>query len=227
MNKRDKFERWFVKPPKAQFEILLRLAKRGPITKWQLKKKWKKTDDSIAYSTVHGSIKALETAGRVKILREEKSQKGMSVKVYGLTLEGILWLSSRLALHLIIDQLAENYKDALPLIFGKWNHFKKFGVDDVAHLLMALTAEKLMFQYVFTYGEPNQMDLEEMFYFHFYDPRFFFNPEIASNQNWKKEKWREAILADLDLKELMEKICKRLENDMTKQIRSLKDYLGV
>lgn len=221
-NRKNKFKRWFVEPPKAQFKILLRLAQRGPMTKWQLKKKWKKYD-SMAYSTIHQAIKALEAVGWVKALdKKKKSEKGLLIKIYGLTLEGILWFSSRLALHRIIDQLAGNYKDALPLIFGKWSHFKKFGVNDVAEVLMVISAQRVMFEYVFTYGASIQMGLEEMFYFHFYDPRFF-RTEVATEQEWK-EKWRKAIHADVDLKELVEKICKGLEDDLTKQIQNIRSF---
>ena len=219
-NRKNKFERWFVEPPRAQFKILLRLAQRGPMTKWQLKKKWKRYD-SIAYSTVHETIKTLQAVGWVKALREEESEKGLLVKIYGLTLEGILWLLSRLAFP-IIDQLAGNYKDALPLIFGKWNHFKKFKVDNVAKVLIVISAQKVIYPYVLMYGKPTQIGLEEMFYLHFYDPRFFMS-EVATDQEWK-EKWRKAIHADVDLKELVEKICKRIEDDLTKQMENIRSF---
>ena len=221
-DRKNKFKRWFVEPPRAQFKIMLRLAQRGPMTKWQLKKKWKK-DNSMAYSTVHESIKTLEALGWVKgRIRKKKSEKKLTLKIYGLTLEGILWLSSRLELHPIINQLARNYKDALPLIFGKWSHFRKFGVDDVAKVTMAITVQRVIYRYVLTYGESSQVGLEEMLYLQFYDPRFF-TTEFATNQGWK-EKWREAILADVELKELMGKICKRLEDDLTRQIQNIRSF---
>ena len=57
----------------------------GPMTKWELKKK-----AEMEYSRVHEAVSLLERDGRVRVFDKVTSEKGLEMKVYGLTFKGVV-----------------------------------------------------------------------------------------------------------------------------------------
>ncbi len=66
-------------------KIIKTLATSGPATKWKLKER-----TQLDYSRIHEVIKRLESGGFVKVLKTTRSEKGLTIKVYSLTFQGIV-----------------------------------------------------------------------------------------------------------------------------------------
>jgi len=69
------------KNPKKVIEVL---AENGPLSKWQLKEKAK-----LEYPRVHEAVSKLENDGYVKVYDTMTSDKGLTMKIYGLTFRGV------------------------------------------------------------------------------------------------------------------------------------------
>lgn len=74
-----------------EWKVLLALAHDGPKTMYELKKIL-----GIAYPAVHKATKCLEQLKWIEIIRREKSEKNVTMMIYGLTKEGLLWMFSRI-----------------------------------------------------------------------------------------------------------------------------------
>lgn len=74
-----------------ELRVLLTLADNGPLTMYSIARMQK-----VAYSAIHKATKSLEKLNWVKIIREEKSKKQVTRKIYSLTREGLLWFLSRI-----------------------------------------------------------------------------------------------------------------------------------
>ena len=93
----------------------------------------------IHYSTVFRQLKKLEKKNLVKVVRTEEARKrGKDKKFFGLTLLG--WLTCYGQNILTIEHISNlivTFKEEIPLVLGKWDYFKKEGVEHIAekHLL--------------------------------------------------------------------------------------------
>jgi DNA-binding transcriptional ArsR family regulator len=116
-------------------KVLLFLAKNGEGSKWEISRGLKK-----AYSNVHSTIKELLDLGLIEVKRKRKSAKNpkMEVEYYRLTFSGLFaaLLQPKITWEDICE-IAERQAKMLPLIFGKWSHFRASGVPD-EYLLRAL-----------------------------------------------------------------------------------------
>lgn len=66
-------------------KIVQALAAFGPMNRWLLKEK-----TGLAYPRVYEGVTRLKNDGYVQIFREELSEKGMIIKIYGLSFKGAL-----------------------------------------------------------------------------------------------------------------------------------------
>jgi biotin operon repressor len=108
-------------------EILIFLATSEPKSKWQIMKELGKS-----YGNVHETIKILLQQGMVKIQDSQPSARNPKIEVesYGLTLHGLVVYLKSLKNWVILDAIADNCKDLLPLIFGKWRFLTDHGLKD-------------------------------------------------------------------------------------------------
>jgi DNA-binding Lrp family transcriptional regulator len=74
-----------------EWKILLALAYDGPQIMYEIAKK-----RGLKYPTVHRAIKGLRELDWLKVVKEQYSLKHVLTKTYGLTVEGLLWLLSRI-----------------------------------------------------------------------------------------------------------------------------------
>lgn len=119
----------------SQIKVLEGLARNGPMNTNKLRKKL-----GNAYSFVHGTLRELERRKIVTLLRKERTEKGTEAYIYDLALEGILLVLQREMQkaeldkwnHAFIGKIINRYSSTLPLVFGKWNHLEKMGVDEMA-----------------------------------------------------------------------------------------------
>ncbi|MEM2145456.1 MAG: hypothetical protein QXV37_02135 [Candidatus Jordarchaeaceae archaeon] len=81
----------------------------------------------VYYSTVERSLQRLERRMFIKKAKElTKSKKGPPQKLCTLTLLGLLYLLEfNKESWGYIEEIAAKHADKLPLIFGKWEHFKR------------------------------------------------------------------------------------------------------
>jgi hypothetical protein len=108
-------------------------------------------------------MKSFEDIQWVKHLRNELSEKNVPMKIYAPTARLLILTlcddffildEQKRKLWPHIDSIARNNKDALPLIFGKWDHFKKHGLRDYARERLELTILK-------AYSEPTVGSFEQ------------------------------------------------------------------
>jgi len=65
-------------------KVMMALAEHGPMNKWKIKEKV-----NLEYPRVHEAISKLENEGYVKVYDIETSDKGLNMKIYGLTFRGV------------------------------------------------------------------------------------------------------------------------------------------
>jgi len=75
----------------SEWKVLLAFAYNGPSSMYFIGKNY-----DMRYAAVLRATRKLEKMGWIKLLKEGKSQKNVTVKTYGLTLEGLLWFFSRI-----------------------------------------------------------------------------------------------------------------------------------
>lgn len=124
--------------PTNIYQIAKRFAERRVKGKISPRKLAKRTRE--LYSLVYYSIKDLESR-RIALPRgKKKTEKGTSATVYDLSLEGVLLLLQREMRYAetnkwnrkLIQEVVDKYSYLLPLVFGKWHHFKKMQVEKIA-----------------------------------------------------------------------------------------------
>jgi len=108
-------------------EFLLYLARNVESNKYDIHKKSGKS-----YSNVYNSIKYLLEKGLIEKTRSEPGKKNRNMKVdyYRLTDAGWMPISGYKPFWQHIDEIAERNESKLPLIFGKWDFFRKNAVLD-------------------------------------------------------------------------------------------------
>jgi len=115
-----------MRPLKAPGRIVEALLDQPWLNKYQIARKL-----GLSYSRTHEAIARLEKNGFLVSREIGKSKAGLPVKAYALSLAG---LSAALfydpARWKKIDEIAEKNKHLLPMIFGKWDLFKKHRCDE-------------------------------------------------------------------------------------------------
>jgi len=108
----------------TDYKILKILAVEGEYAQYDLDKRIER-----GYRTVLRRLKALTKDGLIRVVRTEKSKKGgMKKKILSLTETGLLFALANKDVWPNIDQVANNYQNVLPLIFGEWQFFLNNGL---------------------------------------------------------------------------------------------------
>lgn len=103
-------------------DILLYLASNPEANRWEIKNAINR-----AYSGIYRSIHKLLDFKQIKIKRERPGKRNFTINtpIYGLTKLGLYnsLLLKETWNH--IEEVASAHKDKLPLVFGKWDHYKE------------------------------------------------------------------------------------------------------
>jgi len=112
------------------------IALNGPINIYQIEKHTR-----LPHATVHKVVKKAYDENFLVVKTAKQFRTGLITKTYQLTFKGLLTLllDERIWEH--IDDIAERYRDVLPLVFGKWSFFKKQGL--LSEVLQRLKAAVL------------------------------------------------------------------------------------
>jgi hypothetical protein len=124
----------------APLRIMAKLATTDfsdKITKYNLHKKL-----GLSYARIHDAIEGrrrrdrsfpgLEKRGFVKHREIGKATTGLSKKAYKSTLKGLVYtLIEEPTLWKKIDLIAQKNQELLPCVFGKWEHFHKYGCEAI------------------------------------------------------------------------------------------------
>lgn len=110
--------------------ILELLTKEGPLNKYEIEKRL-----NIDHKTVYNIIKDLKDLGHIKVIRTEKSRVGLPIEFYDVNFLGLaaLFQGER---EVDMRHIAAKYRNFLPLVFGKWDHFVKLEAEEVAKDLL-------------------------------------------------------------------------------------------
>lgn len=206
----------------GQIQVLRGLAKEGPINTYRLAQKTGK-----AYSFVFNSLKELERRKMILIKRTDDTERGTKAKIYDMNLEGVLLILQREVSHEVkkrdhgfIRKIIESYSSFLPLVFGKWNYFKKTGLEKLFLLRLKITLDTHKYDHLrkgtgyFPWLEDKQQIVRFFYLFDFYR----FEDHFINDFNVKT--WLTALKEDKEIKDYMIRELKnerrRLEN---RQIR--------
>jgi len=117
-----------------QKDLLILLAQEGLKTRYDLFKRKRDGAEKrmMSSSTAHRVINDLKKAGLIEVKREEAFRiRGRKKKLYGLTFKGLLAALLQPKSWKDIDQIAKQQGKLLPLILGKWRHFRRSGVNEI------------------------------------------------------------------------------------------------
>lgn len=118
----------------SHLDILELLAKEGPLNKYEIEKKLK-AKAPADHKTIYNAMNDLKDLEHVTITKTETSRVDRPIEFYDLAFLGLVALfQSERAID--IPRIATKYRDFLPLVFGKWDHFVKLGVEEVAEDLL-------------------------------------------------------------------------------------------
>jgi len=163
-------------------ETLSLLACEGPKTRYDL---FKKTG-IMSSSTAHKIIGRLKNEF-IEVKREEPFRiREIVKKFYGLTFQGLIVALVQPENLKHMDQIARKHEELFPLLFGKWQHFKENGVEEIE----LTNVVKWLCQLALQKGAVSvEMVLQDFFIYVFNVTR----PE-------ERVRWLKAIHDDQDLK---------------------------
>ncbi|MEM2431790.1 MAG: hypothetical protein QXX94_07550 [Candidatus Bathyarchaeia archaeon] len=148
-------------------EVLRKLALEGLKTGYDLHSSKEKIMSS---STWHYLRNSLIKKGLIEIKKEETFEiRGRKRKFYGLTLLGLcVVLSEEMKKSLynhkeLLNKIAENWKDIVPSILGKWNIFVKNGLEREAtfSLLVSASLIKGVFDLLSTIKDQDEEEVRD------------------------------------------------------------------
>jgi len=146
-------------------QILLLLAKEGPLNKYHIWKGVAKHELGTE-PTILTTIKRLEYVRCIEVRRIEKNPRGPKPsKYYDLTLRGLTELVARLdrlklkppdvnSLH---RHLAEKYRDLIPDVFAIWPEMVEAGIEDLAQKRLRLFSIRFIREEQRMYGKPERL----------------------------------------------------------------------
>lgn len=199
----------------------------------------------VSYRTILRHIKELERRRLVKVARREPSQKGgKNRKIYTVTIPGLLrtiqLLDENKELNENIDEIAREYADRLPLIFGKWGHFTSHGFREEAifRLKFAASIDILRFEYdshsnfreyehrldgivthQFLFWKMKMLHLHEVPM----DPIFSYGDlEVVRQEFDDVERWFRMLMLDPDLSQAVEKQVAFLIREVEEYLKGLR-----
>jgi len=109
-------------------EVLKFLALEGPLNVYQIKQKLRLP----SYSTAHGAVKALEEDGLLKMQALEKTSKGVTAKVYGLTFSGLALAMMCEDVWKNLEKVVKAWNSLTPLPLSKFEYLAKCGLREDA-----------------------------------------------------------------------------------------------
>ena len=130
----------------SKIEVLLGFAREAPTNAYKVAKTTGK-----AYSFVFNTLKELERRKKVVFKGKQRTEKGTTANIYDLSLEGVL-LTLKTEMRLadtdewnrkFIRRIIEKYSPLLPLVFGKWDHLVKMGVEKPALIRLKIVVDNL------------------------------------------------------------------------------------
>lgn len=109
-------------------EVLIYLAEAGPSNIYQIQQRL----GLSSYSTAHTAVKALEKGGLIRIQALEKSMKGVTAKVYGLTFSGLIYALTHGDAWNNLGDIVKAWRPVMPLPMAKFEHFVDYGLKNEA-----------------------------------------------------------------------------------------------
>lgn len=123
-NMMERYTNTLAELPDRKKKVLLFFAEKGEANSYKVSE-----DCKMQYSTTHSSVKALEKEGFVRLKSEKINEKGVTAKVYTLTLKGLCKaFTVSDALWLKIDVIIDRWSGLLPVL-TKFSVFKKHGLE--------------------------------------------------------------------------------------------------
>ena len=201
--------------PRKQLEVLRYLAENGPKNSYEISRGL-----DTSYSVVHKWMRRSQQQGFISPTQEKKGKKGVMTKPYRLTLAGLASAFENEELWSNVDQIAGNWGELAPLVFGKWSYFKEreLGKEAMERLRQMFHGEGVL--KLKNVGERPQIAKD--YPYRLYDPlllshllhpsedssmhpmlfaEFFFLPLLDSPFGFSLERWFKAIQDDSDLKQ--------------------------
>lgn len=195
-------------------DYLAQIGHDEEITRYRIQK-----DTGLSYPTVYKIVPIMEDDGLVRSENIGFSSAGHIKKSYSLTLAGIVYYLGRLrwveTMEMLgkeeetlkkeeilkigeeisekVETLAENYGDMLPLIFGKWKHFKEKDVLFDQVMLRLLRISERLRRTKIPKRELTDDNLREWIRMAVIDPR------VLNLSDIDREAWLEAVRSDTDL----------------------------
>ena len=121
---------------KTSLEILAVIAENGEYAQYDMPKAVNKD-----YHTVLRHLQTLEQHELITLARTQPAEKhGKDKKIYTLTLKGLVelltytfqgWKSKDSEVFSLSEEAVENFKGMLPLVLGKWEFFKRKGIQAI------------------------------------------------------------------------------------------------
>ena len=141
-----------IRTPPTQQKALIWLAKNGHNIGWKIGK-----GADVSRSTIYVSLSALETKGLViskRLTKDKKRKKNTKGETeYSLTrlglIHAILALAPRKKLQSApLNKINKHWADLLPLVLGKWQHFKDENVEDLALDALLKACHRIVEEYL-------------------------------------------------------------------------------
>lgn len=199
-----------------QIEVLEALSREGPTNAYKVAKSAGK-----AYSFVFNFFRELERRKMIAFKGQVKTEKGTKAKNYDLLLEAVLFVLHKKMLRAdedrgdydLIHAIIKKYESLVPLVFGKWSHFKKMGVEKIAYfrlkvLVDTFKADPLGFKQgtTFIFGKL-ACEMEENVCWYFYFQFQHFKYDLA---------WMDALRQDKEIKNYVIKELQLFRENMSK-----------
>ena len=199
-----------------QVKVIEFLVKANPKNAYRIYKL-----SGISYSYVFNTLKELEKRRLIELKKEIDTEKGTRAKIFDLTLEGVLIVLKHRFYDLktkqdFLRKITENYRTMIPLVFGKYEYFKKIGLEELYRIRLG----KIVLGYTHTTfrkgtGYYPWLEQKEQITCFFY--LFDFNRLYDSNiKNFDPKVWLNALRNDKDIKkyilEELQQDKKSLEN---------------
>lgn len=106
---------------------MMHLAVNSQSTKYQMEKS---ITPRIDHATLHKIVSDLKATASIKVLKTGRSRVGLEMEYYDLRLAGVIGAIQRDDRNMLnLDTVAKKYRCYLPLIFGKWQFFRKMGLN--------------------------------------------------------------------------------------------------
>jgi len=179
------------KYPRVQSRVLIFLALYGPSSPYDVAR-----EEDLCRSSVSKALEALKRDGRVLVARKSRARSGVRKRIY------------KISIHSLIEVLrgckdvdtarAIIYRNAerLPFVFGKWDLFRKRGVEDLAFRILrgfswaGWTGEPFK-------NKPGTRGYEEEYAEYFQYSFFLLAHDLLSREEF--DKWMSVITADDDI----------------------------